>query len=185
MALTRKMLEALQIPESAIQTIIDEHTSTTSKINEELKTANATLADVQKELEGYKSGDWEKKYNAEHDALEALKSDIAAKETKSKKTAALSKYFEGKGIKDGSLKIALRGTDLAKIELDDKGEIKDTAELDALVAGDFAPLVTSDDDKSGAQRVIDSAAGLDANSKQVYSDQLRAAFGLKTTENKS
>lgn len=182
MALTRKMLEALQIPESAIQTIIDEHTSTTSKINEELKTANATLADVQKELEGYKNGDWEKKYNEEHNALETLRADIAAKETKSKKTAALSKYFEGKGIKDGNLKIALRGTDFNKIELDDAGKIKDTAALDDLVAGDFAPLVTSDE--PGAQRVIDSGAGLDAGSKQVYSDQLRAAFGLKPTENK-
>lgn len=182
MKLTRKELEAKELSADLISEIIDAHTDVTSRQNEEIKGLNAQIAALQKDLDAYKAGDWETKYNAVNAKYEALTADIAAKETKSKKTAALSKYFEGKGIKDGSLKIALRGTDLAKIELDDKGEIKDTTELDALVAGDFAPLVTSDE--PGAQRVIDSGAGLDANSKQVYSDQLRAAFGLKPTETK-
>lgn len=179
MALTRKMLEALQIPDAAIQTIIDEHTAVTSKINDELKTANAQLAEAQKELGTYKGGDWEKKYNAEHEALEALRADIAAKEIKAKKNAALTSYFQEKGIKDGNLKIALRGTDLSKVDLDDAGKIKDLTALDALVAGDFAPLV--DNGGNGAPRVIDSGAGFSAGSKANFSDQLRAAAGLKVT----
>lgn len=161
MALTRKFLEALQIPETAIQTIIDEHTATTSKINEELKEANAKYEAAQKELDGVKAGDWEKKYNKANSELEALKSDIAAKETKSKKEAALTAYYEGKKVKGSNLKIAMRGTDLNTIELDDDGKIKDTKALDELIAGDFKGLVETE------KRVIDSGSPVGGGSGAV------------------
>lgn len=157
MALTRKMLEALQIPDAAIQTIIEEHTAVTSKINDELKTANAQLAEAQKELGTYKGGDWEKKYTAEHEALEALKADIAAKDTKAKKEAALKAFYEGKKVKGNNLKIAMRGTDLSAIELDDDGKIKDTKALDELLEGDFKGLIENE------SRVISTGAHIGEN----------------------
>lgn len=182
MKLTRKELEAKELSADLISEIIDAHTDVTSRQNEEIKGLNAQIAALQKDLDAYKAGDWETKYNAVNAKYEALNADIAAKTAKAQKETALKAYYEGKGIKDGSLKIALRGTDLAKIELDDRGEIKDTSELDALVAGDFAPLVTSEE--AGVQRVIDSGAGFNVGSKSDYSAQLRAAFGLKPNETK-
>ncbi len=162
MALTRKFLEALSVPEAAVQAIIDEHTATTGKINEELKDATAKLDAAQKELGTLKGGDWEKKYTAANTELEALKADIAAKDTKAKKEAALTAYYEGKKIKGTNLKIALRGTSLDSIELDDAGRIKDTKALDELVSGDFKGLVEV------SSRVIDTGAHVGDNNGQGH-----------------
>lgn len=179
MKLTRKELEAKELSADLITEIIDAHTETTSRMNEEIKGKDAQIAALQKDLDAYKSGDWENKYKAVNAKYETLTADIAAKETKTKKETALKAYYEEKGIKDGNLKIALRGTDLSKVDLDDAGKIKDLTALDALVAGDFAPLV--DNGGNGAPRVIDSGAGFSAGSKANFSDQLRAAAGLKVT----
>lgn len=174
MALTRQLLEDLAVPADAIQRIIDEHTATTGRINGELKDAKAQLADAQKDLDAYKTGDWEAKYNAEHTALEALRGDIAAKETRSKKESALKAYYEGKKITGANLRVAMRGTDLAAIEIDDAGKIKDTKALDDLVTGDFAGLVAK------TERVIDTGAhvGDNAGASASYSlkDALRDSY---------
>ena len=157
MAFTRKFLEGLEIPDTAIQAIIDEHVSVTSKINDELKQAKSELGTVQKELDDLKGGDWENKYQADHTELEALRSDVAAKETKAKKEAALKAYYEGKNVKGTNLKIAMRGTDFDCVELDEDGKIKDTKALDELLKGDFAGLV---ENKS---RVVDTGAHIGDN----------------------
>lgn len=95
------------------------------------------LAEVQKELETVKGGDWESKYNA-------LVAENAAKEARAAKSAALESYFKAKGIDGGNLKIAMLSaaalTDALELKKD--GAIKDTAALDALVSGDLAPLVS-------------------------------------------
>ena len=182
MALTRKFLEALSIPENAVQAIIDEHTATVGNIKSELTAATqerdkakTDIDAIQKELDALKSEDWKTKYEAEQKAHNALKETINAEKTKKNKENALKAYFEGKNIKDGNLKIALRGTDLSKIELDDEGKIKDVTALDELVKGDFAPLVDSGD----RPRVVDSGAHVGENNGDTYNASLRAAFGLK------
>ena len=57
------------------------------------------------------------------------------------KEAAVKAYYEGKNIRGASLAIAMRGTDLESLQLDGNGKLADTAQLDALVRGDFKPLV--------------------------------------------
>ena len=177
MALTRKFLEALQVPETAVQAIIDEHTATIGNIKAELTTATQErdkakedLENVQKDLNVLKGGDWEKKYNDEHKTLEALKADINAKETKAKKTAAIKAYYEGKKVKGSNLNIALRGTDFETIELDDEGKIKDTKALDELLEGDFKGLIEN------TNRVIDTAARVGNNEGGVVDYNLKNAL---------
>lgn len=89
--------------------------------------------------------DWKTKYENEHKAFEDFKKDQTAKETKAAKEAAVKAYFEGKKITGGNLSIAMRGArdEIAGIELDDTGKIKDTAALDALVGGEYAALVVT------------------------------------------
>lgn len=176
MALTRKFLAALGIEEDKIQEIITAHGETVSALKQEKEDlqekltaaqGNASkLADVQKELDELKKEDYKAKYETEKSAHDALKKDIADKATKSAKEAALKAYYESKNIKDGNLAIAMKGTDLEKIELDGE-KIKDTKALDELVAGTFKPLVSGDPPR---QQVIDSGGQLGGSKGQPAPD---------------
>lgn len=165
MALTRKFLEALGVPEAAVSAIIDEHTAVTSRMQTEIDAAKKDaeqLPVIQKELDDLKAEDYKGKYESEKKEHDALKTSIAAEKSKSAKESALKAYFEGKNIKDGNLAIAMRGVSLDSIELDGD-KIKDTKDLDALVDGDFKPLVSTgkDTSKGGGEKkakVVDSGA---------------------------
>lgn len=149
MALTRKMLKGMGLSEEQADTIIEAHTETVDGLKEKLKAAEdkaKTADDLQKELDDLKSNggpDYKAKYEKEHSDFEAFKSDVTAKETKAAKEKAARAYFEAKNITGNNLSIALRGAkdEINGIELDEKGGIKDSKALDALVDGEFASLV--------------------------------------------
>ena len=109
--------------------------------------ANAEkLPAIQKELDDLKAagdGGYKKRYEDEHAAFEKYKGDITAKEARSAKEKAVRGYYEGKGIKGNNLEIAMKGSaaEIDGVELDGEN-IKNTGELDALVAGTFSGLVT-------------------------------------------
>ena len=164
MALTRKFLSALGIEADKVDEIISAHTETVDALKNERDTLRADaekLPAVQKELDELKKADYEGKYNAEKQQHDALKASIASEKSKSAKEAALKAYFESKNIKDGNLKIAMRGVSLDSIELDGEN-IKDTKALDELVDGDFKSLISTKDSsgKGGEKKskVVDSGA---------------------------
>lgn len=167
MALTRQFLAALQIPEAAIQPIIDEHmasvngvkTEWENKYNAEKAKADGIPA-LEKDLKDDKTGKTYKElYAAEKEAHDKLQSDIAGKAAKAAKEAAVKQYFTDKKVKADSLNLALRATDFDKIELDDAGKIKDSKTLDDLLAGDLKPLI------GDTKKVIDSGAHLGEGGK--------------------
>lgn len=104
------------------------------------------LPGVQKELDGLKAagdGGYKEKYEKEHSAFEAFKTDITAKESKAAKEKAVRAYFESKNITGANLDLAMRGCgeEMAALELDGE-KIKDTKSLDALVDGTYKGLVS-------------------------------------------
>lgn len=145
MALTRKSLKAMGFNDEQIDSVIEMHAETVEALKSQRDTYKADadkLADVQAELDAMKNDGYKNRYEAEHTAFEAYKADIAAKETKTAKTAAVRKYFESKGIIGRSLDIAMRGAgaEIDAAEMDGEN-LKDTTALDALIDGDFAGLV--------------------------------------------
>ena len=105
------------------------------------------LPGVQKELDGLKAagdGGYKEKYEKEHLAFEAFKTDITAKESKAAKEKAVRAYFESKNITGANLDLAMRGCgeEMAALELTD-GKIKDTKSLDDLVEGTYKSLVAT------------------------------------------
>lgn len=148
MALTRKALKAMGIEEEKIDQIIEAHTEVTDALKAErdqFKANSEKLEEVQKELDTLKAqgdGGYKAKYEAEKTAHDALKQKIADDEANKAKEAAVKAYYESKNITDKNLKIAMRGTDLSKIEMAD-GKIKDTKVLDELIGGDYASLVST------------------------------------------
>lgn len=104
------------------------------------------LPSVQKELDDLKAagdGGYKEKYEKEHSAFEAFKTDITAKESKAAKEKAVRAYFESKNITGANLDLAMRGCgeEMAALELDGE-KIKDTKSLDALVDGAYKGLVS-------------------------------------------
>ena len=104
------------------------------------------LPGVQKQLDDLKAtgdGGYKEKYEKEHSAFEAFKTDITAKESKAAKEKAVRAYFESKNITGANLDLAMRGCgeEMAALELDGD-KIKDTKPLDALVDGTYKGLVS-------------------------------------------
>lgn len=150
MALTRKMLKAMGIEEEKIDQIIEAHAETVDGLKADItkyKGDAEKLPNVQKELDDLKAagdGGYKEKYESEKAAFEKYKGEQIAKETNAAKEKAVRAYFASKNITGKNLEIAMRGS-RAEIEaLTLEGEnIKDAAALDALVAGDFAGLVST------------------------------------------
>lgn len=149
MALTRKLLKGMGLTDEQVDTIIEAHTDTVDGLKADVSKYKADadkLSGVQKELDDLKAagdGGYKEKYEKEHSAFEAFKTDITAKESKAAKEKAVRAYFESKNITGANLDLAMRGCgeEMAALELDGE-KIKDTKSLDALVDGTYKGLVS-------------------------------------------
>lgn len=185
MALTRKLLKGMGLTDEQVDTIIEAHTDTVDGLKADLnryKTDAEKLPGVQKELNDLKAvgdGGYKDKYEKEHSAFEAYKTDIATKETKAAKEKAVKAYFESKNITGANLDLAMRGCgeEMAALELDGE-KIKDTKALDALVDGTYKGLVSTTKTKGAnpatpPANIGGSGVTAEAFKKMGYADRLK------------
>jgi hypothetical protein len=128
------------------------------------------LPSVQKQLDDLKAaGDvgYKEKYEKEHSAFEAFKTDITEKESKAAKEKAVRAYFESKNITGANLDLAMRGCgeEMAALELDGE-KIKDTKSLDALVDGTYKGLVSKQTVR------VDTGARFNGGGKPMTKDEI-------------
>ena len=151
MGFSRKMLKAMNIEEDKIEQIIDAHSETVDALKAErdgFKEDAAKLAAVQKELDALKAkGDdgYKAKYEAEKAAHDALKADIAAKETKKAKTEAYRELLKGANIDEKRIATILRAEapTIDKIELDADGKIKNAEQYTESIKSDWADFIVT------------------------------------------
>ena len=151
MGFSRKMLKAMNIEEDKIDQIIDAHSETVDALKAErdgFKEDAAKLAAVQKELDALKAkGDdgYKAKYEAEKAAHDALKADIAAKETKKAKTDAYRELLKGANIDEKRIATILRAEapTIDKIELDADGKIKNAEQYTESIKSDWADFIVT------------------------------------------
>ena len=175
MSLSRTDLKLIGLNDDQIESVIAAHSETVSALKQKYSELEARyssvkenadrLPSVQKELDDLRKEDYKGKYDNLFASVEKGKAR-AAKET------AVKAYYEGKNIRGQNLTIAMRGTDLDALQLDDSGNLADTAALDALVDGDFRPLVTS------ARRTVSSGGTLSGRTEQTQnsSDVMNRLF---------
>ena len=172
MAFTRKMLKAMGIEDEKIDQIIDAHSETVDALKAErdgYKEDAAKLAAVQKELDELKAkGDdgYKAKYEAEKAAHDALKADIAAKETKKAKTEAYRELLKGANIDEKRIATILRAEapTIDKIELDADGKIKNAEQYMESIKSDWADFVVTQSAK-GTNTATPPANGGTATTK--------------------
>lgn len=160
MALTRKMLSAMDIPAEKIDEIINAHTETVAAIKDErdkvqkeydeLKEKSKDVDKIQKELdsanselEKIKAGDWENKYNGLKVEYDGFKADTEAKATKSAKEAAYKKILEEAGVSakrvDSIIKVSASAVDGLKFDKD--GNVEGADEIIKSVKTEWADFI--------------------------------------------
>ncbi len=172
MGFSRKMLKAMNIEEEKIDQIIDAHSETVDALKADrdaYKEDAAKLAAVQKELDELKAkGDdgYKAKYEAEKAAHDALKADIAAKETKKAKTDAYRELLKGANIDEKRIATILRAEapTIDKIELDADGKIKNAEQYTESIKSDWADFIVTQSAK-GANTATPPANGGAASTK--------------------
>ena len=172
MAFTRKMLKAMGIEDEKIDQIIDAHSETVDALKADRDTYKedaAKLAAVQKELDELKAkGDdgYKAKYEAEKAAHDALKADIAAKETKKAKTDAYRELLKGANIDEKRIATILRAEapTIDKIELDADGKIKNAEQYTESIKSDWADFIVTQSAK-GTKTATPPANGGAASTK--------------------
>lgn len=162
MALTRKMLSAMDIPAEKIDEIINAHTETVNALKDErdkvqkeydnLKENSKNVEAVQKELdsanaelEKFKSGDWEKKYNDLKSEYDGFKKDTEAKATKSAKESAYKKLLTEAGVSakriDSILKVSTSAID--DIKFDKDGNVEGADKIVEGVKKEWADFIST------------------------------------------
>ena len=172
MAFTRKMLKAMGIEDEKIDQIIDAHSETVDALKADrdaYKEDASKLAAVQKELDELKAkGDdgYKAKYEAEKAAHDALKADVAAKETKKAKTDAYRELLKGANIDEKRIATILRAEapTIDKIELDADGKIKNAEQYTESIKSDWADFVVTQSAK-GTNTATPPANGGTATTK--------------------
>ena len=172
MGFSRKMLKAMGIEEEKIEQIIDAHSETVDALKADrdaYKEDAAKLAAVQKELDALKAkGDdgYKAKYEAEKAAHDALKADIAAKETKKAKTDAYRELLKGANIDEKRIATILRAEapTIDKIELDADGKIKNAEQYTESIKSDWADFIVTQSAK-GTNTATPPANGGAASTK--------------------
>ena len=172
MAFTRKMLKAMNIEDEKIDQIIDAHSETVDALKADrdaYKEDAGKLAAVQKELDELKAkGDdgYKAKYEAEKAAHDALKADVAAKETKKAKTDAYRELLKGANIDEKRIATILRAEapTIDKIELDADGKIKNAEQYTQSIKSDWADFIVTQSAK-GTNTATPPANGGTATTK--------------------
>lgn len=185
MALTRKMLAAMDIPAEKIEEIITAHVETVNAIKDEKETlkAKADSADelqskldaANKELETLKSGDWEKKYSDLKNEYDGFKKDTQEKETKAKKNSAYRKILKEAGIPDNRIDVIMKASveAIGKLDLDDDGNAKDADKLKESAKTEWADFIPKNrEEGAGVENPPENNGG----SKPTRASELAAKY---------
>lgn len=135
--ITRKFLEALGVPEAAIEAIIDAYRGAIDPVNDENK-------ELKKKLESIDtSKDWKSEFEKATSALEAYKKDVADKDAKRAKEAAYRGILQEAGIADKRIDAVMRisGSAIDKLELDKDGKAKNAADLVTAAKSEWADFI--------------------------------------------
>ena len=192
MALTRKLLKGMGLTDEQVDTIIEAHTDTVDGLKSDLnryKTDAEKLPGVQKELNDLKAvgdGGYKEKYEKEHSAFEAYKTDIATKETKAAKEKAVKAYFESKNITGANLDLAMRGCGAEMAALEMEGDkIKDTKSLDDLLKGSYKGLISTKQMKGANPATPPANTGGVKTREDIYKKDDKGRYLLSTSERQS
>ena len=134
--MNRELLASFGLTDEQAESVMKEHGKHVSKLFTEIETLKSerdsfktAVTEKETELKRYQKGGDLFVDTKEMERLKAFEQDTLITASNAKKTEALTKLYKSANASDSATKLFIKSTDLAKIELDDKGEIKNGAEL--------------------------------------------------------
>lgn len=193
MAITRKLLKGMGLTEEQQDTIIEAHTDTVNGLKADVDRYKADaekLPGVQKELDDLKGkgdGGYKAKYEAEHKAFGDYKANVDAEKTTAAKEKALSDVLLKIGISEKRISSVARLAKgdglLDKLELDDKGAIKDAAALEKSLKTDYGEYITKSSTKGADTSTPPANNGGKALTREdIYKTDDKGRYVLSTSE---
>ena len=177
MALTRKMLAAMDIPAEKIDEIINAHTETVNAIKEErdtLKESASRVAGLEKDLEAankkieeYKSGDWQAKYDKIKGEYDTYKTGVETREVKSAKEKAYRQLLVDAGISEKRIASVLKVSDIDGVKLDSEGKIEGADAITENVKKEWADFIVTEGVKGAdvAKPPVNDGNGVEPKSR--------------------
>lgn len=173
--LTRKTLKAMDIDNEKIDQIIDMHAETVEALKEErdkykndaekLKDVQTKLDEANKTIEAGNKDSYKVKYEAIKEDFEKYKADITAKESKSAKESAYKALLKEVGVSEKRLDAVLKVSDLASVELDKDGKVKDADKWKESIKTEWSDFIVTEG-KQGAGTATPPAGGGGAMTKE-------------------
>lgn len=183
MALTRAMLKGMGLTEEQVSAIIEEHTTVTSALKDDIKKYKSDaerLVDVQKELDDLKkdtsANDWEKKYNDEHKAFEDYKADVINKETMAKIKSAYRKLLADCKVGDKHVDSIMRVTDFSNMKLGEDGNLEGAEDLKTQIGSDWSGFIPTDGTKGADVETPPGGGNGDGGKKTGRAAELAAKY---------
>lgn len=185
MALTQKMLQAMDIPEEKIDQIIEAHKETVNGLKadrDKYKEDADKLPDVQKQLneaneklKKVESGDWENKYNTLKGEYDGFKADTEKKAEKAAKESAYKKLLLDAGISEKRVASVMRVSSLDEVKLDKDGKIEGADDLTKKVKEEWADFIVTTGEQ-GASTPKPPANDGDGGKQPSLAAQLTAQY---------
>lgn len=159
MALTRKMLKAMDLDDDKISQIIDAHQSTIDEIAAERDTFKSDAAKYKAEAE--RLGSVEKdlvkaqakleeaentseKLKKLQDEFNTYKADVDAKATRAQKEKAYRALLTEAGVSEKRFDSIIKVSDLDKVELDKDGNVKDSKNIVNSLKTEWADFIVTE-----------------------------------------
>lgn len=136
------------IEDKQVESIIEAHSETVNGLKadrDKYKEQAEKVPDLQRQLEEAKSastdeGEWEEKFNAEHQAFEDFKAQVATEKADAEKAQAYRGMLMAAGIDPKRLDAIMKVTDLSEVEMED-GKLKDSDKLQEGAKEEWADFV--------------------------------------------
>lgn len=142
MAVSRSFLKGLGLTDDQISAVIEGHAETTDGLKAQIAEANRRYDQAVEEMNAYKNAGWEQKYNDLNSEFESFKTKQTEQAVRSAKEKAYTAMLREAGISDKRIASVLRVTDIDKIELDDKGNVKDAKAVQDSIKEEWAEFIT-------------------------------------------
>lgn len=194
MALTRKMLKAMELDDDKISQIIDAHQSTIDEIAQERDTFKADaekykaeadrlgsvekdLVKAQAKLEDAKSTSEELK--ALQDEYTKYRADVSAKASQAQKEKIFRALLAEAGISDKRFDSIIRVSDLSNIEIGEDGKAKDSDSIVEGIKSEWADFIVTE----GKQGADVSKPPANDPKKAFNKDDIRKMSAKEINEN--
>jgi hypothetical protein len=161
----REELKALGLADDLVNAVMVLHGKRMTEVTNKATAAEQESATAKAELKKYQKGGEFHIDAKEHERLKTFEKDTLSKAEREAKTVALTKLYKGANASDSAIKLLLKGHNFDEIELNEKGEVKNGAELLNTAKADYADLFGANGNR-GVEHAPNDEDGVSSTKKR-------------------